>query len=1624
MSKVENRVVSLTFDNKAFEQRVAATIDSLDKLTKSLDAATAGKTFSDLSKSANNIDLSGIERAIENINDKFSIMGAIGFAVIQKLTNAALDTAKRVVGSALDPILAGGKQRALNIEQALFMFKGIGIDAAAAMESARSAVTGTAYGLDVAAKAAAQFGASGIEVGDQMTGALRGIAGVAAMTSSSFEEIADVFTSAAGKGKISGYELQRIAQRGLNISAAMAKQWNMTEVEVRQMASEGKISFEMFAEAMDNAFGENAQKANETYTGSLANLRAAFARIGASFYGPFLTQQRDVFNSLTPVVDDLHTALKPFIGSLLEITKIKTDNLIKMFNGLDATKLEPGFTSLGNALKNVFVFVNKMGGVFVKAFKNVFPVNTVGLFTTFAKVIEKLTEKLDFSGKTFERIGNILRGFFSIFSIGFAVIKGIASVFVNLFKAIKGGSDPGILKFFSNLGKGLDNLRKTLVDGGGIAKAFENVNGAISRFISRIDLSGPIANVKKFKDAIVDFFKGLDFSGPAKAINDLKTALAGLFKRDGGGGNDAADTADKGASAFERFTGVLKVFGGILQKALDAVASVGRVFVGIGTGIGTIGSALWSIVKAVGSVLGRIGSEVANLFKAIGEGMSNLDFNDALKLVKVGLLGGLVALFAKFLKSGIKIDLGQIDLFNKIGGVLDGVTGNLKAMQQNVKADTLMKIAIALGVLTLSIIALSFVDAEDIAKSLGALTVGLAQLVTTMVALTRVAATPASVGKILALGAGLILLAGAVLILAVAAKILSTMNLEEALIAMGAFLVLLGGLTKVVEPLAENSKGLISAAFGIGLLAGALLILSFALKLLSTIDPVELGTGLAAIAGAMVIFVVSINKIPVVMAKKAGLAIAGIALGLMVFALAVKVMAKLDLFEVGEGLLYMASGLYVLVKTMDALSKNEKNLLETAGAIFILSAAIILMARGLKSMAQLGWAEMAKGLAGVGSTLFLLGMAMKAVETGIAGAAALLLITISLDKLVKVLVNIAEVPWPDLIKGMLGLALILGLLAGAGMLIGPIVAPLMAFGSAIALVGLGLAGFGYAAYSVARAIKIMSTIGEAGIDAFIKVLDVLLVKLPDVATALALASLTFAAAFLSGLDELIPMVVKLLGSLLDGILELAPRLFEVGRTLIIGFLENIRTLYPELVKTGWGILLAFLGGIRDNIGELATTAIGIITEFINAMAAGIPEYVRAMVNLFTTVMTTMATELGYLMATLGPSLGMAFMDGFLTGLSETVQKIKDFFGNWAGQLLDWIKSLFGIKSPSTEMLSIGVDIILGLLQGLVDTVGQVASFFTNLIGDVLRWIGNTTTSLANKGRDFIKGLYDGIVDKAKEVTSWFQALTRNVISWVGGVLSTLFNTGVNLIRGLWEGIDNRIYQVMRWFTGLGSRIVTWVGDLAESLYNVGKSIMDGLYRGMKWVWDQTVAPWLDALNRLIPFKKGPPSYDAIMLVENGKLIMGGLLVGMKSGWETTSSWLSSLDAADALDTKQLTQGVKSAVEKALDAVESITDFNPIITPVLDLTGVQKDAKSLNGLFGNPSLPATASYGQAAMLSAMANTQQETDSVNAQSGPTEIKFEQNNYSPEALSTNDIYRQTRSQIALAKRELDIP
>ena len=126
MSKqIDEKVVSMEFDNKRFEANVKTSMRTIDKLKRSLNFDSAAKGFESINKASKNMKIDSIAHSVESLQKRFSTFGIVGMRVIENITDSMLRLSKRTMSFITDGIVQGGKKRALNLENAHFQLQGL-----------------------------------------------------------------------------------------------------------------------------------------------------------------------------------------------------------------------------------------------------------------------------------------------------------------------------------------------------------------------------------------------------------------------------------------------------------------------------------------------------------------------------------------------------------------------------------------------------------------------------------------------------------------------------------------------------------------------------------------------------------------------------------------------------------------------------------------------------------------------------------------------------------------------------------------------------------------------------------------------------------------------------------------------------------------------------------------------------------------------------------------------------------------------------------------------------------------------------------------------------------------------------------------------------------------------------------------------------------------------------------------------------------------------------------------------------------------------------------------------------------------------------------------------------------
>lgn len=1337
---IDNRIVNMIFNNKEFERGVRETTNSLSKLDSSikLNGASDG--------------LRQMGNDVEDISGRFSNMGIVGMTVLQELTKSAMNAGKKIANSLWEPIFGGGKRRALNIEQAKFQFDGLGMNIDKAMDSANKAVAGTAFGLDEAAKVAAQFGASGMEAGDDMTQALRAISGVAAMTSSSYEDIGRVFTTVSGNGRLMGNQLLQLSGRGLNAAAAIAKSMGVSEGAVREMVTKGQIDFETFYKAMDEAFGEHATAANKTFTGSLSNMKAALSRLGASIYTPALKNLRDIFNALRPVIDGVHEALKPLINKFTEITTVITENFVKALGGINFDPVAKGEKPVSN-LARAFNGIKAVAEIAIGAIKIM-----IKVLVKLAKVISPI----------FKPIGALI-GFVGDLAVAFRdLLKGseaVDAIFKPLKDVTKTLSDSmgGLRKSTDKVNEGFRPLELL---GKAVKKTFEIIGNALSN-LGPLITQGMKSALSAIKNIDMDFVSNMFSAG---VFTGFLVILRKFFDKLGGFVGRGSGIIDALVAPFGKLSKVLESY----QKNLDAGVLI-RIAVAIGILTASLAvlagidpDKLTGAVTALAIVMGQLMGALAIMAKVMDKNSLKTMISTTAAMTAMVAMSTSVLILSAALRSLAELSWSEIAKgLVGVGGamvLLAGTSIVLSKQERNMKKATkgMIGFGIALRILVPAIKEMGSMDIKSLVKGLG----GLAVVMIELAVFTKIVDNK----RLLSTSIAMIALGSAMKKMAEAVGIFGGLGIKaliKGLGAMGVVMMELAIFTKLVD-----TKGMLRTATAMTILGSAMMKFGAVVEHLGNLSVKQLVKGLGGLAAALTAIAIAMRVMPKGMLMQS-IALNAVAAAVRSLSGSLEEMGGMSVESIKKSLVTLAGSLTIFSVALNLM----KGTLSGAAAITVAAMGLALLVPQLERMGNMSMTQIGKGLGVLAGSLAILGVA----GYGIA-------------PVIPVLASLAGI-FAAISVSVLALGVgITALSAGLNM---------MTINSIASFTALKMFLDGLI-FGIPRLIGAIAL----GLIEFVKIVA-------DHSASIVKSFVQIGVAIIDGLITLTPKVVEMISELmmqlLNAIHERIPDVMSKSKDIIIAFLDGLASMAGDIVRSGLNIITSIVQGLADGIPKLVKTTVDLITAMLDTIADNLPIVIKSAFNLVISFVNGLADAIrdnnGRLIDA-GANLIDAILGAIATGITKLPSLTLDLIRTFVKGILD------GLPNVRTSAVKLGSTVLGGIKDGIVGIfetgVKAVTSFISGIKSKIFgsKKSGKDGGEAAKKGleegsegthslgsdmitgfRNGISSMASGVANAAKGVASGAVSVIKNLLD-INSPSGVLTDIGVNTGEGFINGMDS------------------------------------------------------------------------------------------------------------------------------------------------------------------------------------------------------------------------------------------
>lgn len=812
-----------------------------------------------------------------------------------------------------------------------------------------------------------------------------------------------------------------------------------------------------------------------------------------------------------------------------------------------------------------------------------------------------------------------------------------------------------------------------------------------------------------------------------------------------------------------------------LQPVIDGIkefgAVIGNTFVDISSKVperlgplATLGNAIKAVFVGLGNAIKAvtpwvykaatgIGNVLKELVDMITTSIQNTDYDKLFDFANGGIITAIGVFIAKFVKSGGDLLDGAGGFLDGIQDVLGGVTDALGTFQESLKADVLKKIAIAIGILAASLLVLSLIPSDKLTASLLAVTTLFGELMASMAIFSKLGDLK-GIGKI---ATALISLSASLLVLSIALKIMSTMSWKEMGVGLISMVVGLGALVGAVNLLPK--KRVNAAAKAIKKMSSAILVLAVAIKIMSTMSWEEMGIGLISMVVGLGALVTAVNLLPKDTALRAA-GMIGLATAMVILSGALKIMATMTWEEIGRGLATLAGSLFILSGAMALMKRSIPGAL----AMLIIAPALVVLAGALKLMSTMSWEEIAKGLVTLAGSLLIIAGAMALMRSALPGAAALLVVTAALAVLAPVLKLLGSMSWEEIAKGLTLLAGTFTVLGIAGAILGPLVPTILSLSGALVMLGAACLAIGAGVLALGLGLTAIAAAGSGAAAAIVAIQMTVIGLIPYLIEQIGVGLIRLCEVISGSASAICDAFTVIILALVDALVASVPALVEGAFVLIESLMQSLVDHTPTIVAALYDFLIGIINSIAEKLPDLIKAGVNLlmalfvgVVEALKGIDTGVLMQGILAVGLLTAITIALAAVAVLTPAAMVGVLGLGAVVTELAIVLAAIGALAQIPG------LEWL-----ISEGGQFMQTIGT--------AIGQFIGGIVGGFGQGLSSSLPQIGTDLSSFMTNAQAFIEGAKSidaSTMDGVKSLIGVILALTAadildGLTSWVTG----------------------------------------------------------------------------------------------------------------------------------------------------------------------------------------------------------------------------------------------------------------
>ena len=189
------------------------------------------------------------------------------------------------------------------------------------------------------------------------------------------------------------------------------------------------------------------------------------------------------------------------------------------------------------------------------------------------------------------------------------------------------------------------------------------------------------------------------------------------------------------------------------------------------------------------------------------------------------------------------------------------------------------------------------------------------------------------------------------------------------------------------------------------------------------------------------------------------------------------------------------------------------------------------------------------------------------------------------------------------------------------------------------------------------------------------------------------------------LPELIPVMINSVMLMVETLIDNIDLIIDAGIDLILALAEGLIVALPDLIDKIPVIIDKLIQALTNNIPLLIEMGITLVVQLGVGLIKAIPNLIKAIPRIIKAIVNGFANY----KSNMG-DVGLNLVKGIWNGIKDATGWILDKIKGFGQSVLDGIKSVFGIHSPSRLFKDeVGKNLALGVGEGFADTMADVSA---------------------------------------------------------------------------------------------------------------------------------------------------------------------------------------------------------------------------------------------------------------------------------------------------------------------------